>query len=74
MQSYLKEAIRNLEIKVFKADIYNIKGEKITYYFTCRLELGYILTKGNCSVYDKLDAVRNILTSTNLNECKEQFE
>jgi hypothetical protein len=72
IQHYLKDAIRNVDIKIFKAEITTQSNENITQYFTSRLEMGCAKTKGNSSVYDKLAAVRNLLNSTNMKDCKAE--
>ena len=51
-----------------------MSGKKISYFFTNRLELGYAKTKGNASVYNKLECLRNILNATSNKECDEAFE
>ena len=70
----MKDAIRNFELKIFKAEIILTNGKKIPYVFTNRLEMGYAKTKGNSSVYNKLERVRNILNATSPKECEEAFE
>lgn len=73
LQSYLKDAIRNFELKIFKAEIVLVSGKKIPYFFTNRLELGYAKTKGTASVYTKLESLRNVLNSTSPSECDDAF-
>ena len=73
MQSYLKDAMRNLEIKIFKAELFKTDGEKISKYFTSRLELGYKPAIGTGSVYEKLMSLRNILNATNETDLKEFY-
>jgi hypothetical protein len=72
IQNYLKDAIRNVDIKIFKVEINNGKVQPI--YFTSRVELGYAKSKGNASVYDKLEAIRGIVNASNMNECNEAFD
>ena len=77
MQCYLRDAIRNVEIKIFKADIkYKADGvaRRITVHFVSRLELGYSGTLGNVSIYDKMDSVKKILNATSKQDCKLAFE
>ena len=74
IQSYLKDAYRNVEIKIFKAVLHLTNGKTQTHYFTSRLELGYGQSKGTGSVYDKLAAIRNIVNASNEKNCKEAFE
>ena len=69
VQMYLKNAFYKADIKIFKADLYLENGGVETIYFCCRLEIG-VKSKGNSSVYDKLEAVRNIMNATNYNDCK----
>ena len=74
MQSYLKDAIRNLEIKIFKADLLTTDGkEKISKYFTSRFELGYEPAIGTGSVYEKLTSLKNILNATNETDLNEFY-
>ena len=75
IQSYLKDAIRNVEIKIFKVEI-KVKGrnKKHTAFFVNRLELGYNGVKGNKSVYEKMDALRKVLNATNKGACRKAFE
>jgi|APCry1669189534_1035231.scaffolds.fasta_scaffold318847_1 hypothetical protein len=43
-------------------------------FFVNRLELGYALTKGTSSVYEKMDCLKGVLNATNQAQCKEAFE
>ena len=61
IQTYLKDAIRNVEIKIFKAVIES-NGASEVYYFTNRLEIGHITANGQ-SVYEKLKSIRNIVNA-----------
>lgn len=74
LQAYLKDAIRNVEIKVFKAVLYTTNGKKIKSYFTSRFELGYRPAVGSGSVYAKLESLRNILNSTNENDLDIHYQ
>tara|TARA_B110000285_G_C15082460_1_gene594282 strand:- start:307 stop:723 length:417 start_codon:yes stop_codon:yes gene_type:complete len=69
----MKDAIRNVEIKIFKAVLHLTDGRQRTYYFTNRFELGYTRTKGNSSVYDKLAAIRNIVNASSLSNCQDAY-
>jgi hypothetical protein len=76
IQTYLKDATRPVEVKIFCATITCFPsggntGKIIQHYFTSRFEIGYTKTKGTSSVYDKLERVRNILNSTNETECEQ---
>lgn len=73
IQSYLKDAYRNVEIKIYKAVLHLTNGQEQTHYFTCRLELGCGNIKGTGSVYDKLASIRNIVNASNEKNCKEAF-
>ena len=73
LQSYLKDAIRNVDIKIFKAEVTH-GTKKSVYYFTNRFEIGYANHKGNASVYDKLEQLRNIVNASNLPACEEAYE
>lgn len=65
IQYYLRDAVRSVEVKIFKAVIHYANMKKpITYYFVNRFELGYAKTKGTSSVYDKLEAIRNMLIAS----------
>lgn len=72
IQNYLKDAIRNVDIKIFKVEINN--GKLPPFYFTSRVELGFAKSKGNASVYEKLEAVRGIVNAANMSECNDAFE
>jgi len=72
IQNYLKDAIRNVDIKIFKVEINSGKIPPI--YFTSRVELGFAKAKGSASVYDKLEAIRGIVNAANMTECNEAFE
>lgn len=78
IQTYMNDSIRNIDVKIFKAEIFfgdKDKNEKsVPYYFTSRLEIGYIKNKGSASVYEKLEAVRNILNAPNRDVCIEKEE
>ena len=65
----MKDAIRNVEIKIFKAVLQLADGKSKSFYFTNRFELGYTKSKGNSSVYDKLAAIRNIVNASSLSNC-----
>ena len=57
IQGYLHDAIRNFDLRIFKADLH-LKGGKIeTHYFTSRFEIGYSGVYGNSSAYEKLEAL-----------------
>lgn len=73
IQSYLKDAYRNVEIKIYKAVLHLTNGQEETHYFTSRLELGCSKIRGTGSVYDKLAAIRNIVNASNEKNCKEAF-
>ena len=67
----MKDAVRNVEVKIFKAVLTTDKKKYITYYFTSRVEIGFCKDKGNSSVYEKLESVRGILNAGNLKGCDE---
>jgi len=82
IQSYLKDATRTIEVKIFKAEVYFLtnldakegdrKIQKVKmwpFYFASRLELGHTFSKGCGSVYEKLECVRNMLNATNPDQC-----
>jgi hypothetical protein len=71
LQSYLKDAIRNFELKIFKAELILTNGKKIPYFFTNRFEMSHTKTKGAGSVYNKLECLRNIFNATSPIECEE---
>ena len=70
----MQDAIRNFELKIFKAELVLANGKKIPYFFTNRLELGYAKTKGTSSVYEKLACLRNIFNATSSKECEDAFD
>ena len=72
-QYYMKDAIRNIEIKIFKAEIWLSSGKQV-YFFTNRLELGHTKEKGSASVYEKLQSVRNIVNAQNWEQCEKEFK
>ena len=74
LQNYVKDAIRNFELKIFKAELVLVNGKKVPYFFTNRLELGHAKTKGTASIYNKLESLRNILNATSPKECEESFQ
>ena len=74
LQSYMQDAIRNFELKIFKAELVLANGKKLPYFFTNRLELGYAKTKGTASVYEKLACLRNICNATSAKECEDSFD
>lgn len=69
--------MRPVEVKVFSISFtfLNSVNEKVRQslpkYFTSRFELSYSKAKGASSVYDKLEKLRNLLNSTNLNESNQ---
>ena len=69
----MRDAIRNVEIKIYKALLYLTDNKKIKVYFTSRLELGYAPAVGTSSVYGKLESLRNILNSTNETDLSDQY-
>ena len=70
IQSYLKDAIRNVEIKIFRADLRLTTGQVVTHYFTNRLEIGHTFSKGCGSVYEKLASLRNVVNATSRQRCE----
>ena len=77
IQQYLRDAIRNLEFKIFQADIFFASGVRKQFFFVSRLELGYqgsSASKGNLSVYDKMKSLGTILNATSSNGCVNAFE
>jgi len=66
----LKDAIRNVEIKIFRADLRLTTGQVVTHYFTNRLEIGHTFSKGGGSVYEKLACLRNIFNATSRQRCE----
>ena len=73
IQFYMHDAIRNIEVKIFKATIFLQDNKKIKIFFTNRFELGYAPSKGAGSVYDKLESLRNILNSTSEKDLMEKY-
>ena len=73
IQSYMSDAIRNVEVKIFKATIFLKDNKKIKIFFTNRFELGYAPSKGAGSVYNKLESLRNILNSTSEKDLMEKY-
>jgi len=55
IQNYFQDAIRNVDIKIFKADLYMKDMSRETHYFTNRFEIGFTGVAGSSSVYDKLE-------------------
>lgn len=74
IQSYMKHAIRNVELTIFKAVLYLTNGDSRTFHFTSRFELGYTKAKGNASVYEKLSSIKHVVNASSLSNCKEAYE
>ena len=72
LQSYIQDAERPYNIKVYKAEIHLSNGAPIAIHFVNRLELGYTGCRGNASVYEKLEGIKSVLNSTCLSTTKEQ--
>ncbi len=61
MQDYIRDAVRIFPLKVFSCEFFKETSDDRPYktvFFTSRFELGH------CSVYEKLEAVNDILRAT----------
>ncbi len=74
MQDYLRDAVRTFPLKVFVCEFYKETGDERPYkqvYFASRFEIGH------CSVYKKLEAVNNMMKTSNqeqFSEATQKFE
>jgi hypothetical protein len=62
VQDYIRDAVRIFPLKVFSCEFFKEIGDERPYktvFFTNRFELGH------CSVYEKLEAVNDIMRASN---------
>ena len=72
VQNYMKMALRNFDLKVFKCAIYlTDQDQPLKTYFTNRFELSYSdYDRGGTSpVHARLESIEQIMNSTNLEQC-----